>query len=198
MAQNGAYFPCATVLMVLILGVLVWATTVCDCKGVCDTAGVTVWTVRIQSQTPATEESGSDSSLVFESLESALLSTNGIDSLYCIHLDRGVHMISTSRVLNSSVVLIGDQEGVVVSCSFTRQGLPSSTLHSLYFNRSQTVGFINVQAQNCPLPFRLDSVNIVLVDNSTFRFVCCCWYLCAQNCLLFNFHFVTIMISVVL
>ena len=88
---------------------------------------------------------------------------------YSIRLGREVHLISTPLVLNSSVVLIGDQEGVVVSCSFIRQGLPSSTLHSLYFNRSQTVGFINVHAQNCPLPFRLDSVRNTFIKNSQFR-----------------------------
>ena len=177
MAQNGTFYPAVTILLALILGILVCAKAACDCRGVCDTAGVTVWTVRVQSQTPSGSGSVSGrSSLVFETFESALLFTNGNGSLYCIHLGRGVHIISTPHILNSSIVLIGDQEGVVISCSFTREGLPSSTLHSLYFNRSQSVGFINVQAQSCPLPFRLDSVSTVLVDNSTFRFVCCCWY----------------------
>ena len=178
MAKIRAYLATA---VLWFMGMLVFAGAFCDCNGLCDTDGDALWSVRVQKQTFVTNDTGSGSalerrSLVLNSLQSALLniSHENASSLYCIRLHRGIHLISSPHVLNPSVVLVGEQDGVVVSCNFSREGLPSSTLHSLYFSRSQSVGFINVQAQNCPLPFRLDSVSRVLIENSTFRFVCWC------------------------
>lgn len=117
----------------------------------------------------------SENTTTCDSLQSALqfVVKKARPSQTCIHLPGGTHLLTAPVVLNSSVVLIGDDGDLptVITCVFTRASLSSSILHSLYFNRSQSVGFVNIHATHCPLPVRVDRVSNVHIKDSMFRLV---------------------------
>ena len=93
--------------------------------------------------------------------------------VYTIELETGIHHIIKPVVTDASVHLVSNSESSsVVRCDFDAETVYNQTggLHTVYFNRSQSVSFTNIIFNDCPLPLRLFAVNNVLVENSTFRY----------------------------
>ena len=93
--------------------------------------------------------------------------------MYTIELETGIHYIIKPVVTDASVHLLSNGESnSVVTCDFDAETVYNQTgsLHTVYFNRSQSVSFTNIIFDDCPLPLRLFAVNNVLVENSTFRY----------------------------
>ena len=94
--------------------------------------------------------------------------------MYTIELETGTHHIIKPVVTDASVHLLSNSESSsVVTCDFDAETVYNQTggLHTVYFNRSQSVSFTNIIFDHCPLPLRLFAVNNVLVENSIFRSV---------------------------
>ena len=92
--------------------------------------------------------------------------------MYTIELETGIHYIIKPVVTDASVHLLSNSESSsVVTCDFdTVNTQTAGGLHTVYFNRSQSVSFTNIIFDDCPLPLRLFAVNNVLVENSIFRY----------------------------
>ena len=91
--------------------------------------------------------------------------------MYTIELETGIHHIIKPVVTDASVHLLSNSESSsVVECDFDAVNTQTGGLHTVYFNRSQSVSFTNIIFDHCPLPLRLFAVNNVLVENSTFRY----------------------------
>ena len=92
--------------------------------------------------------------------------------MYTIELETGIHYIIKPVVTDASVHLLSNSESSSVTCDFDAETVYNQTggLHTVYFNRSQSVSFTNIIFDDCPLPLRLFAVNNVLVENSTFRY----------------------------
>ena len=93
--------------------------------------------------------------------------------VYTIELETGIHHIIKPVVTDASVHLLSNRESSsVVTCDFDTKTVYNQTggLHTVYFNRSQSVSFTNIIFDDCPLPLRLFAVNNVNVENSTFRY----------------------------
>ena len=91
--------------------------------------------------------------------------------VYTIELETGIHHIIKPVVTDASVHLLSNSESnSVVTCDFDAFNTQTGGLHTVYFNHSQFVSFINIIFDDCPLPLRLFAVNNVVIENSTFRY----------------------------
>ena len=91
--------------------------------------------------------------------------------MYTIELETRIHYIIKPVVTDASVHLLSISESSsVIKCDFDAVNTQTGGLHTVYFNRSQSVSFTNIIFDDCPLPLRLFAVNNVLVVNSTFRY----------------------------
>ena len=87
---------------------------------------------------------------------------------FVINLQSGVHLITEPIVTNASVSIIGNG-AVQVVCQFDTDN-QTGNLHSLYFNRADSISFENVNFEYCPLPIRIFEADNVVIINSSFRY----------------------------
>ena len=108
------------------------------------------------------------------SLQAALnftMKDTKVCNYFVINLQTGLHLIAEPIVSNASVRIIGN--GVVqVVCQFDTERFDNQTgnLHSLYFDRADSISFENVNFEYCPLPIRIFEANNVVIINSSFRY----------------------------
>ena len=90
---------------------------------------------------------------------------------FVVNIQSGVHLITEPIVTNSSVSIIGNG-AVEIVCQFDAEQFYTQTgnLHSLYFNKSGSVIFENINFDHCPLPIRIFKADNVVIVNSSFRY----------------------------
>ena len=87
-----------------------------------------------------------------------------------LYVPPGKHIIRNPVSIKASVQIIGNkQDSSLITCSFTRSNVRNDVLHTMYFNNSYSVYLGNFHAFNCPLPFRIDTVRAVKIDNISVR-----------------------------
>ena len=109
------------------------------------------------------------------SLQDALKIIDELSHSDCVQIElhSGKHLIT--RPINTTAsfrMRSFERNKTVVYCGFNAEELYYQTggVHTLYFNRSNSVVFSNVQFEACPLPIRVDRSGVVLVENSSFRY----------------------------
>ena len=95
-------------------------------------------------------------------------------SLFTAELAPTLHYITWPVNITASVHFTSNTtEGLLatVSCNFDAAKFTDETgeLHMLYFNQSDSVMFSNVKVEGCPLPIRIDQVNIAKIEGSLFK-----------------------------
>ena len=95
-----------------------------------------------------------------------------------IILETTVHLITRPVLTSAAVHIAGISEEVSkVQCSHFNETArklknePEESVHILYFNRSKSVVFSNVEFVGCPLPIRIDWSDCVRMVQSSFRYV---------------------------
>ena len=78
------------------------------------------------------------------------------------------HILVNPVTINISVCIFGYSILNVIECYYQSSQFPEEQ-HSLYFNRSFSITLVNLIAQNCPLPIRIDTVQNVAIDNVVIR-----------------------------
>ena len=86
-----------------------------------------------------------------------------------LYVPPGKHIIRNPVSIKASVQIIGNKQDSLITCSFTRSNVRNDILHTMYFNNSYSVYLGNFHAFNCPLPFRIDTVRAVKIDNISVR-----------------------------
>ena len=63
------------------------------------------------------------------------------------------------------------QKPAIVQCDFNGESfyLRTGHIHTLYFNKSDSVMFSNIIMEGCPFPMRIDSSSNVILQQSLFR-----------------------------
>ena len=111
----------------------------------------------------------------FNSLQNGLnfaASLSGPCNVVNVQLAPGEHIISHPVLLWSSVSINSLSHNIydtTIKCVFQQSQVPDSIQHSLYFNQSTSVEIADISVESCALPFRVDSVMKVRIENVVFR-----------------------------
>ena len=97
-----------------------------------------------------------------------------ICTLFDVQLAPGTHNITRPIITNSSLYFHSSNtaQPAIVSCSFDGEDIFNETrnLHTLYFNQSNLVKFSDLRFEGCPLPIRIAESNIVMIEETSFRY----------------------------
>ena len=92
--------------------------------------------------------------------------------VFHIQLEPGVQHVITEPISTRSSVHITsssntEEQTTTITCDYDASEVDS--LHSIYFNQSNSVTISNITMEGCPLPLRLFEVQEVKLENATFR-----------------------------
>ena len=96
-------------------------------------------------------------------------------TLFDVQLAPGTHNITRPIITNSSYISTlqsNTAQPAIVSYSFDGEDIFNKTgnLHTLYFKQSNLVKFSDLRFEGCPLPIRIAESNIVMVEETSFRY----------------------------